>query len=299
MITTVFVGCGGSSGGGTAAQSTAAASSKAESTAATSTAAESTAAESTTEEAAVPAGETYTLMVANHDAATSMCELYVETICNMMSEESGGRLQFVFNPGGSLLGGTETIDGVKDGEHYQDAICPSINSDTILLNGQAYESGTVISSIGYHKIKIYGAGGYVRELSFTIDVQVDGVENNTTYNSAITPIINTDRVVLNGDEYTSGTAISEVGNYVLKISGENGYFKEIVFTIADEGPGIPDEAKTRIFNKFYQGDGAHKEKGNGLGLALAKRIVDINKGAIGVENLAERGCQFIVILKNN
>ena len=75
--------------------------------------------------------------------------------------------------------------------------------------------------------------------------------------------------------------------------------KEIVFTIADEGPGIPDDAKTRIFNKFYQGDGAHKEKGNGLGLALAKRIVDINKGAIGVENLAERGCQFTVILKDS
>ncbi|MBQ8405118.1 MAG: HAMP domain-containing histidine kinase [Clostridia bacterium] len=75
--------------------------------------------------------------------------------------------------------------------------------------------------------------------------------------------------------------------------------EELVFTIADEGPWIPDDAKTRIFNKFYQGDGAHKEKGNGLGLALAKRIIDINKGAIGVENLPERGCQFTVILKNN
>ena len=145
------------------------------------------------------------------------------------------------------------IDGVADGARYDDAVCPSINSDTILLNGQAYESGTVISSIGYHKIKIYGAGGYVRELSFTIEVQVDGVENNTIYNSAITPIINTDRVVLNGDEYTSGTAISEVGNYVLKISGENGYFKEIVFTIADNLSGATNgatyqEIVTRTFN---------------------------------------------------
>lgn len=78
-----------------------------------------------------------------------------------------------------------------------------------------------------------------------------------------------------------------------------GVGEEIVFTISDEGPGIPEDAKTRIFNKFYQGDGAHKEKGNGLGLALAKRIVDINKGAIGVENLPERGCQFTVILKNS
>lgn len=74
---------------------------------------------------------------------------------------------------------------------------------------------------------------------------------------------------------------------------------EVIFTIADEGPGISEDAKKRIFHKFYQGDNAHKEKGNGLGLALAKRIIDINKGAIGVENLPERGCQFTVILKNS
>ena len=68
--------------------------------------------------AAAPAasdGKTYNLVVVNHDASTSMCEEYVETLCNMMSEESGGRLQFSFNPGGSLLGATETMDGVKDG----------------------------------------------------------------------------------------------------------------------------------------------------------------------------------------
>ena len=56
-----------------------------------------------------------TIMVANHDASTSMCQLYLETLCNMISEESGGRIEFVQNPGGSLLGATETIDGVKDG----------------------------------------------------------------------------------------------------------------------------------------------------------------------------------------
>ena len=59
--------------------------------------------------------KTYNLIVANHDASTSMCELYIETLCNQMSEASGGQLQFVFNPGGSLLGATETIDGVKEG----------------------------------------------------------------------------------------------------------------------------------------------------------------------------------------
>ena len=57
----------------------------------------------------------YTLYVANHDATTSMCEAYIETLCNMINQESGGRIAFVYNPGGSLLGAMETIDGVKDG----------------------------------------------------------------------------------------------------------------------------------------------------------------------------------------
>ncbi len=61
------------------------------------------------------ADETYNLIVVNHDAATSMGEKYIETLCNQMSEASGGRLTFTFNPGGSLLGATETMDGVKNG----------------------------------------------------------------------------------------------------------------------------------------------------------------------------------------
>lgn len=61
------------------------------------------------------ASDTYNLVVVNHDASTSMGEKYIETLCNQMSEASGGRLTFTFQPGGSLLGATETMDGVKDG----------------------------------------------------------------------------------------------------------------------------------------------------------------------------------------
>jgi len=58
---------------------------------------------------------TYNLTVVNHDSTTSMGELYVETLFNKISEESGGRLTFTYYPGGSLFGGTESIDAVKDG----------------------------------------------------------------------------------------------------------------------------------------------------------------------------------------
>ena len=130
------------------------------------------------------------------------------------------------------------IDGVKDGEHYQDAVCPSINSDQILLNGDAYESGTVISDIGYHKIKISGEGGYEKEISFTIDAVIDGVTNNSVYQGVITPTINTDNIKLNGEGYVSGTTISMVGNYLIVIEGKNGYKREIAFTISDNLNGV-------------------------------------------------------------
>lgn len=70
----------------------------------------------------------------------------------------------------------------------------------------------------------------------------------------------------------------------------------VVFSIADNGPGIAEETQKHIFDKFYQSDSSHKEEGNGLGLALAKRILEISNGEIQVEN-QENGAKFIVKLK--
>ncbi len=71
---------------------------------------------------------------------------------------------------------------------------------------------------------------------------------------------------------------------------------QAVFTIDDCGPGIPEEQQQHIFDKFYQVDSSHTAEGNGLGLALAKRVLDVCGGAIAVENLPEAGCRFTVTL---
>ena len=71
----------------------------------------------------------------------------------------------------------------------------------------------------------------------------------------------------------------------------------ITVSVADNGSGISEEAKKRIFDKFYQADSSHKQEGNGLGLALVKRILVIAGGKIDVENLEEGGCRFTVNLK--
>lgn len=74
-------------------------------------------------------------------------------------------------------------------------------------------------------------------------------------------------------------------------------YDKIIFTISDQGPGISEDAAKHIFDKFYQADSSHKQKGNGLGLALVKKIVDLENGEISVKNNEDKGCTFTVILK--
>ena len=66
--------------------------------------------------------------------------------------------------------------------------------------------------------------------------------------------------------------------------------------IKDYGPGIPDEAKKNIFERFTRRDKVRGVKGTGLGLAIAKRIVDLHNGEIWVEDNPEGGSVFIVRL---
>ena len=73
----------------------------------------------------------------------------------------------------------------------------------------------------------------------------------------------------------------------------------LIFSVSDRGPGIDEENLRHIFDKFYQSDGSHKSEGNGLGLALVKRIVDILGGEVAVENREGGGCVFTVALPEN
>ena len=83
------------------------------------------------------------------------------------------------------------------------------------------------------------------------------------------------------------------GTIKMRLFKEN---KKIVFLIEDNGPGLSEEAKKHLFDKFYQADTSHKEEGNGLGLALVKKILFLCDGEISAENMKDGGCRFTVTL---
>nr|WP_207746480.1 HAMP domain-containing sensor histidine kinase [Clostridium sp. 1001271B_151109_B4] len=90
----------------------------------------------------------------------------------------------------------------------------------------------------------------------------------------------------------------------IKFNNENGLVsvnmkkkeKEILITIIDSGIGISKGVVSKVFDKFYQEDTSHSTKGNGLGLTIVKKIIELHGGTIECESIVSKGTKFTIIL---
>ena len=96
-------------------------------------------------------------------------------------------------------------------------------------------------------------------------------------------------LISNAIKFTDKGSVS----IALKANGKNA-----VLSVSDTGCGIDRETGERIFEKFYQGDTSRKSQGNGLGLALVKKVIDLLGGEISVSSELGRGSTFTVTLKD-
>ena len=72
--------------------------------------------------------------------------------------------------------------------------------------------------------------------------------------------------------------------------------KGICVSISDNGVGMSEEIKTKIFDKFYQGDNSRNLQGNGLGLSLVKKILTLCNCEIDVKSKVNEGTTFNIYL---
>ncbi|MBE5940626.1 MAG: HAMP domain-containing histidine kinase [Lachnospiraceae bacterium] len=122
-----------------------------------------------------------------------------------------------------------------------------------------------------------------------------GVEIDTDIEDDV--IVNTDSEMLSlvwNNLFSNAFKFTEAGGQVsvsLKTEGNLAVVK-----VSDTGCGISKEVGAHMFDKFYQGDTSHATQGNGLGLALVKRVIDITGSDISVESEIGKGTTFTVKL---
>ena len=118
------------------------------------------------------------------------------------------------------------------------------------------------------------------------------------------PDIELEEIIYRGNEEMMNHVWVNLLNNAIKFSPRGGVLTvrlareggEVVCTVGDQGPGMAEDTRRRVFEKFYQGDTAHATEGNGLGLSLVKRIVDLCGGSVSVESAPDSGSTFTVRL---
>ena len=146
--------------------------------------------------------------------------------------------------------------------------------------------------------QVYNLGEQLAEclLNFESTWEKKGIEIETDIEEEV--FVESDAELLTlvwNNLFSNAMKFTESGGKVtLKLFSESNF---AVIRVSDTGCGISPETGAHIFEKFFQGDTSHATQGNGLGLALVKRVVDIVGGDISVESMVGEGSTFTVKIR--
>ncbi|MBQ8426534.1 MAG: HAMP domain-containing histidine kinase [Clostridia bacterium] len=127
----------------------------------------------------------------------------------------------------------------------------------------------------------------IERKDITVETDFDEV---SVYSSASYLEVVFNNIVSNAVKFTDNG-----GKIKITVKSVNG---KATVSVQDTGIGISKETGKHIFDKFYQGDTSHSKEGNGLGLALVKKVIDLIGGEISVESELGKGSTFTVALRN-
>src|SRR5690606_36560455 len=143
------------------------------------------------------------------------------------------------------------------------AATPAFTQGTATPTGPPYASGTVITDEDDYTLVVTDAAGNADTVRFTIDKtlpEITGVDDGASYNTDVTPAFNEGTATLNGEAFTSGTLVTEEGEYELLVTDASGNADTVRFTIDKTLPeitGVEDGASynTDVTPAFNEGEG--------------------------------------------
>lgn len=263
-----------------------------------------------------------------HDISRAASEVARGNFAVRVNESSGneyGTLQRNFNKMAQELSGIETLRGdfISNVSHEFKTPLASIQGFAKLLQDESLsmedrreytqiiiDETSRLSKLSTNILnltKLENQTTIGRKKRFAIDEQIRKIVlmlEPEWSKKEINMDIDLEDIFYVGNEELMGQIWQNIINNAIKFTPVGGEIRVklfrsesgIVAKISDNGPSIPADKKDKIFEKFYQGDRSRATEGNGLGLALVKRIIDLCNGEVYVDNLFEGGVCFTVEL---
>ena len=183
----------------------------------------------------------------------------------------------------------------KSKKEYLDAIVESVNKLSNLVSSILKLNKLENQKILLKSVK-FDASEKVREcvLSFLDEIEKKNINLSLDLDE-VTAKTDGDMLELVISNLLSNAIKFTKSEIKISLSKTNGY---IALKVKDDGIVIKKEVGDRLFEKFYQVETSHSSEGNGLGLALVKKVVDLLGGEIQVESEENKGSEFTVKIKD-